>query len=82
MKYSLKKTLLTVGLMAAVSGCDELLQVSNPNNIAGDDILNPVAASALANGALSGVARGYANILTSYATATDELEWSGSRDAY
>ena len=75
-------SLLALGLMVGVAGCDSLLDVENPNNIAGDDILNPTAASALANGALSGVARGYSEIMASYSTVTDELEWVGSRDAY
>lgn len=79
---SLGAAVLALTLMAGVSGCDSLLEVSNPNNIAGDDVLDPAAASGLANGALSGIARGYANIIASYATTTDELTWVGSRDAY
>ena len=78
----LNASLLALGLVVAVAGCDELLQVSNPNDIAGDDILMISGANALVHGALSGVARGYANILTSYSTVTDELQWVGSRDAY
>ena len=75
-------SLLAFGLMASLAGCDELLQVENPNNIAGDDILKIAAANGLVNGALSGVARGYGQIMTSYSTVTDELEWVGSRDAF
>jgi hypothetical protein len=65
-----------------MAGCDSLLDVSNPNNIAGDDVLEPSAAPGLANGALAGIARGYGNIIISYTTLTDEFTWSGSRDAY
>lgn len=75
-------SLLALSLMIGVAGCDQLLEVSNPNNIAGDDVLEVAAAAGMVSGALSGVARGYAGILTSYATVTDELEWVGSRDAY
>ena len=75
-------SLLVLGLAVGVAGCDELLQVDNPNNITGAGVLTLDAADALVNGALSGVADGFAEILTSYSTLTDELEWSGSRDAY
>ena len=75
-------SLLAFGLIASLAGCNELLEVSNPNNIAGDDILKIAAADGLVNGALSGVARGYGEIMTSYSTVTDELEWVGSRDAF
>lgn len=75
-------SILAAAVMLAAAGCDELLQVKNPNNIAGDDILDPNASNGMVNGALSGVARGFAQILTSYSTATDEFEWSGSRDAF
>lgn len=75
-------SLLALGLMVGLAGCDSLLEVENPNNIAGDDILKISAANGLVNGALSGVARGVGYIMTSYATVTDELEWVGSRDAF
>ncbi|MCH7489979.1 MAG: hypothetical protein IID05_04715 [Gemmatimonadetes bacterium] len=75
-------SLLAFGLIASLAGCDELLEVSNPNNLTGEDILKIAAADGLVNGALSGVARGYGQIMTSYSTVTDELEWVGSRDAF
>lgn len=75
-------SILALGLVMSVAGCDSLLEVSNPNNIAGDDILEISAAVGMVNGALSGVSDGYAQILTSYATLTDELEWVGSRDGF
>ena len=71
-----------LALVVSLAGCDELLEVSNPNNIAGDDVLKLAAANGLVHGALSGVQRGFGNILNSYSTATDELQWVGSRDAY
>ncbi len=78
----LNASLLALGLTIGLAGCDELLQVSNPNDIEAKNIMKIAAANALVNGALSGVARGYGYILTSYSTVTDELQWVGSRDAY
>ena len=75
-------SILALGLTLALAGCDSLLEVDNPNNISADDITDIAAANAMVNGALSGVADGYAEVLTSYSTATDEFEWVGSRDAY
>ena len=75
-------SLLALGLLVGVAGCDSLLQIRNPNAIAGEDVLKISAANGMVNGALSGVARGYGNILASYTTATDEMDWTGSRDDY
>lgn len=82
MRFRAHKALLAFGLIIGVSGCDELLEVSNPNNIAGDDVLTIAAANGMVNGALAGIMRGYGQMLTSYSTVTDELLWVGSRDAY
>ncbi|MFQ5703635.1 MAG: hypothetical protein ACE5HT_06405 [Gemmatimonadales bacterium] len=67
---------------AGLSGCDTLLDVSNPNNVGGDDLLDPVASSAVANGALFTVQQGYGYMLAPYSTVGDELHWIGSRDAW
>lgn len=72
--------LLALGL--AVAGCESLLDVENPNNIKGDDIRNPTAAAALVNGVHSAVARGVNAVVLPAATASDELDWVGSRDAW
>jgi len=58
------------------------LDVQNPNNVNQDNLNNPAAAAALANGALSATARAWGTVLTPYAEATDELTWIGSRDAW
>src|SRR5258705_5411856 len=77
-----------MGLLRAVSlvvlgaGCSSLLDVKNPNNVNQDNLNNPAAAAALANGALSATARALGNVLTPYSEATDELTWIGSRDAW
>jgi hypothetical protein len=74
--------ILTLGLMAVVSGCDSLLEVENPNNISGEDILKPEAAAGLVNGTEALAALGFSQMMNSYSTATDELDWVGSRDSY
>lgn len=72
-----------LGLLAVtLVGCGGLLEVSNPNNIKGDDVELPAAGTALASGALARVAFGVNGSSLPYHTATDELEWSGSRDGW
>ncbi len=73
---------LAVGLIAGISGCDSLLQVENVNNISGEDILKPVAAAGLVNGTEALISLGFSDLMNSYSTVTDELDWSGSRDSY
>jgi hypothetical protein len=71
------------GLLAAgLLGCGGLLDVSNPNNIKGDDILLPAAGTALANGVLSRVASGIDQAALPYHVASDEMAWIGSRDGF
>jgi hypothetical protein len=74
--------LLALCLAASLTACGSLLDVDNPNNIKAEDIEKPVAATSLANGALSAVARGISGATLPYATASDELDWSGSRDSW
>jgi len=74
--------LLALMLGVGASACNNLLDVDNPNNVVGDDILLPSAAQALANGALYELQSGYTYVLMVYSTASDELTWVGSRDAY
>lgn len=62
-------------------GCG-LLDVENPNNLVEDDLSNPAAASAMANGLEASVTRAQGQILKIYSTASDELTWVGSRDAF
>ena len=74
--------LLTLWLGIGVVGCNSLLDVDNPNNVIGDDILIPSAAQALANGALYEVSAGYTYTLMCYSQVSDETHWVGSRDAF
>lgn len=70
---------LGVGLM--VAGCN-VLEVDNPNNLIEEDLNNPSASTAMANGTEASVARALGAIFAPYHTATDELTWIGSRDAW
>ncbi len=81
-RSSWSASVLSLALVFGVSGCDSLLQVSNPNNIAGEDVLKPEAALGLVNGTEALIAHGFSQVMSSYSTVTDELDWVGSRDAY
>jgi len=67
------------GLLLA--GCD-VLEVDNPNSLVEEDLDDPTAAPAIANGALSTLAEGTGTVLAPYSAATDELIWTGTRDAW
>lgn len=75
---------LAVGLSLAftASGCGDILDVENPNNLIQDDLDNPAAAGPIVNGSSATVARGLGAMLGVYSTATDEATWIGSRDAW
>ncbi len=74
--------LLIFWLGFAVAGCNSLLDVDNPNNVIGDDLLDPTAATSVANGALYSLMSGYSYVLLDHATVSDELIWVGSRDSF
>jgi len=66
----------------ATTGCDKLLDVDNPNNVLEENLNDPSAATAIANGVLSTGAQGISWCLAPYTVATDEGIWIGSRDAW
>jgi hypothetical protein len=70
--------LVTAGALGA---CD-VLDVENPNSLLADDLENPAAGTSLANGAEATLARGLGYYVVPALTASDELEWIGSRDAW
>ncbi len=72
-------TLLIV--VFSIAGCG-ILDVENPNNLIEDDLSNPAAADPMANGVEAAVTRALSYGLAPYCVATDELIWSGSRDAW
>jgi hypothetical protein len=71
-----------LALSLAATGCGSLLDVDNPNNVPAEEITIPRTAPSLVNGALTTVARGVNAVTLPIATATDELDWVGSRDAW
>jgi hypothetical protein len=76
------KTALALATLGVVTGCKGLLDVENPNNIAEEALDNPQAADQQANGVQAATVRMLSAVMTPYATATDELDWIGSRDAW
>lgn len=83
MNKVLKKTGITLLLLAGlvIGGCD-LFDVENPNNLVEGDLDNPASATAMANGLEFSVTRALGALLAVYGTATDEVTWVGSRDAW
>jgi hypothetical protein len=70
-----------LALAVGASGCGDLFDVQNPNELVQEDIEKPTAVTALVNGAEATVARGLSNAVLSAAIPTDELVWVGSYDA-
>ncbi len=81
-KTSIGLLCLAAMLVFVAVGCDNSLDVENPNSLIEDDLSNPIAANAIANGALATTAQGIAYVLAPFNTATDEVIWTGSRDAW
>lgn len=77
-----KAAVISCGLAFLLGACDGLLDVENPNQLVESDLDNPASAAALANGALSTVARAHSDMMLLQSTAADELKWVGSRDAW
>jgi starch-binding outer membrane protein, SusD/RagB family len=73
--------LAILGLATSV-GCSGLLDVENPNNIAEESLDDPTSADQQANGVLASAGGMLAVVTVRYATATDELDWIGSRDGW
>ncbi|MEX2467339.1 MAG: hypothetical protein WD995_10545 [Gemmatimonadota bacterium] len=65
-----------------LTACDGLLDVENPNSLVQEDLESPASAAALANGALATVQDGVAEAVLLHAAASDELVFTGSRDAW
>ncbi len=75
-----KSKLLGLILTFAVVGCE--LEVNNPNSLLEEDLKDPSAASAVANGAWNAALRGISYMMMPYTVAGDESVWIGSRDAW
>lgn len=68
-------------LPLAVGACD-ILDVENPNNLVQEDLEKVAAANAAVNGAEASVLRAYSRMIGPISTASDEITWIGSRDAW
>ena len=77
-----KQGALPFAVLAGLSGCGDLLDVNNPNNLVEESIRREAAASAVANGSLALVASSVSQSWQPYLVASDELRWIGSRDAW
>ena len=65
-----------------LSGCSDLLDVNNPNNLVEESVQLPAAADGLVNGSLRAVSAAASNVWQGPAVVSDELYWTGSRDAW
>ena len=65
-----------------LTACENLLDVENPNSLVQDDLQVPTAAAALANGSLATTQLGVAEAVMLHSAASDELKFTGSRDAW
>ena len=82
MKNRIKASVLTVVTALTLSGCGDLLDVNNPNNLVEESISQAAAASAVVNGSLSLVSSAISSIWQPYLVTSDEIYWIGSRDAW
>lgn len=67
--------------VVGLAGCDNLLDVKNPNNVTQEALENPVAAASLVAGATAEVADGIVTLIRSEVTLSDETRWIGSQNA-
>jgi hypothetical protein len=69
------------GLCAlAASGCNDLLEVDNPNNVNAEELVNAASATNQVNGTLAALTRGANQLVGHVASASDEIAWTGSLD--
>lgn len=67
----------------ALGGCDDLLDVGNPNDLVEKDVIqNKDVANAVVNGAEALVFSSVSQSWQPYLVASDEMSWIGSRDAW
>ncbi len=73
-------TLILVAVAAA--GCRDPLNVPDTNSIQGEDLDSPAAVPSLVAGSLTNTNEMIGELAAIYATASDEVRWIGSRDAW
>ncbi|MDE3014342.1 MAG: hypothetical protein OXU33_09750 [Gemmatimonadota bacterium] len=77
----IKAPVLAVAAVFTLTGCD-LLDVDNPNSLVEEDIQREAAANGVANGSLRLASTAIADVWEGPAVVSDELYWTGSRDAW
>lgn len=78
----LKGAALGVLLTVAAGACNDPLNVPDPNSIQGEDLESPAAVPSLVSGTLKNMNEMIGETAAIYATASDEVQWIGSRDAW
>lgn len=78
----LRGAALGVLLAVAAGACNDPLDVPDPNSIQADDLESPAAVPALVSGALKNMNEMMGETAAVYSTASDEVMWIGSRDAW
>lgn len=73
---------LLLTLAVATSACRDPLAVPDPNSIQAGDLESPAAVTSLVNGSLKNMNQMVGSVTAIYATASDEIRWIGSRDAW
>lgn len=69
-------------LVPLIAGCDNPLDVDNPNTLVEEDLDDPSAVPAVVNGAQGTLSRTLNGALATYAVTAGELRAIGSRDAW
>ena len=75
-------SLAFVALLAVGIGACDLLEVENPNTLEEEKLNDPTSAAPMTDGLQSTVTRALGYIYAPYSTASDELIWVGTRDAW
>lgn len=82
MKNRITTPVLALAAAFALSACDSLLDVKNPNNLTEESVRLPAAATAVVNGSERIVNDAISTVWLPYLVPTDEFFWVGSRDAW
>lgn len=78
----MKKYIYLLALTLFMVSCSGLLDTDNPNNLLEEDLDDPRAFFPMVNGAETATNSSYGAAMALYATASDEVVWIGSRDAW
>lgn len=78
----MKSPVLALAAAVTLTGCGDLLDVNNPNNLVEASIRLEAAANGVANGSLRLVSNAVSDVWEGPAVVADELYWTGSRDAW